>query len=330
MSPAEGRGLPLRAFIPNAVTVLALCAGLTAIRYAFNEDWEKAMIAIVVAGVLDGLDGNIARMLKANSKFGAELDSLCDNIGFGTAPALILFQFSLDSAPKFGWTVALALAVSCALRLARFNARIDADVQPHKSAGFNTGVPAPVGAGLAFAPVYLWLITGNDLFRDWQLVMPWTLVHCGADDLGDPDVQLDLDPHPPQLAHRRLAGVALLAAALINEPWITLLVVSFAYLASVPFSLAELRPGQAATRSCGRADTGWLTRRVMIRTVTGRVTSSGSAISEWPRRAAAILLRLLASVSPRVSRPRPRTAVKARTCENQHGTFFPCSWVAKR
>ena len=129
MSPTEGQGLSLRAFIPNAVTVLALCAGLTGIRYGIAGEWEKAMIAIVVAGVLDGMDGRIARMLKANSKFGAELDSLCDNIGFGTAPALILFQWSLANAPKFGWTVALALAISCALRLARFNSRIDAEVQ---------------------------------------------------------------------------------------------------------------------------------------------------------------------------------------------------------
>jgi CDP-diacylglycerol--serine O-phosphatidyltransferase len=235
----EGRGLPLRAFIPNAVTVLALCAGLTGIRYAFAQDWEKAMIAIVVAGVLDGMDGNIARMLKANSKFGAELDSLCDNIGFGTAPALILFQFSLSAAPKFGWTVALALAVSCALRLARFNARIDADVQPHKSAGFNTGVPAPVGAGLAFAPVYLWLITGNDLFRDWQLVMPWTLFVAILMISAIPTYSWTSIRIRRSWRVVALAGVALLAAALINEPFITLLAVSLGYLLSVPFSLAS-------------------------------------------------------------------------------------------
>ncbi|MDP9163752.1 MAG: phosphatidylcholine/phosphatidylserine synthase [Pseudomonadota bacterium] len=237
MSEAEGRGLPLRAFIPNAVTVLALCAGLTAIRYAFAQDWEKAMIAIVVAGVLDGLDGRIARMLKANSKFGAELDSLCDNIGFGTAPALILFQWSLRSAPKFGWTVALALAVSCALRLARFNSRIDADLQPHKSAGFNTGVPAPAGAGLAFAPIYLWLITNNDMFRDWRLVMPWTLFIAVLMISAIPTYSWTSFRIRKSWRVVALAGVAIVAAALINEPWITLLLVSLAYLVSVPLSL---------------------------------------------------------------------------------------------
>ncbi|MEO6248649.1 MAG: phosphatidylcholine/phosphatidylserine synthase [Sphingomicrobium sp.] len=236
---SEGQGLPLRAFIPNAVTVLALCAGLTGIRYGFTQEWEKAMIAIVVAGVLDGMDGRIARLLKANSKFGAELDSLCDNIGFGTAPALILFQWSLARAPKFGWTVALALAISCALRLARFNSRIDADLQPHKSAGFNTGVPAPAGAGLAFAPIYLWLITGNDFFRDWQLVMPWTLFIAVLMISAIPTFSWTSFRIRKSWRVVALAGVALVAAALINEPWITLLLVSIAYLVSVPISLAS-------------------------------------------------------------------------------------------
>ena len=239
MSPTEGQGLSLRAFIPNAVTVLALCAGLTGIRYGIAGEWEKAMIAIVVAGVLDGMDGRIARMLKANSKFGAELDSLCDNIGFGTAPALILFQWSLAKAPKFGWTVALALAISCALRLARFNSRIDADVQPHKSAGYNTGVPAPAGAGLAFAPIYLWLITSNDVFRDWRLVMPWTLFVAVLMISAIPTFSWTSIRIRKSWRVAALAGIALVAAALINEPWITLLLVSLAYLVSVPLSLAS-------------------------------------------------------------------------------------------
>ena len=236
---SEGQGLPLRAFIPNAVTVLALCAGLTGIRFGFTHEWDKAMIAIVVAGVLDGLDGRIARMLKANSKFGAELDSLCDNIGFGTAPALILFLWSLSAAPKFGWTVALALAISCALRLARFNSRIDADVQPHKAGGFNTGVPAPAGAGLAFAPIYLWLITANDMFRDWRLVMPWTLFVAVLMISAIPTYSWTSIRIRKSWRVVALAGIALVAAAMVNEPWITLLVVSFAYLASVPFSLVS-------------------------------------------------------------------------------------------
>ncbi|GAC1577869.1 MAG: CDP-diacylglycerol--serine O-phosphatidyltransferase [Sphingomicrobium sp.] len=239
MKETEGRGLSLRAFVPNAVTVLALCAGLTGIRFGIAQEWERAMIAIVVAGVLDGIDGRIARLLKANSKFGAELDSLCDNIGFGTAPALILFQWSLSRAPKFGWTVALALAISSALRLARFNARIDADLQPHKSAGFKTGVPAPAGAGLAFAPIYLWLISGNDLFRDWRLVMPWTLFIAVLMISAIPTFSWTSIRVRRSWRIVALAGVAFVAAALINEPWITLLLISLAYLVSVPLSLAS-------------------------------------------------------------------------------------------
>src|SRR3954471_1089331 len=167
--------------IPNAITALALCFGLTGIRFAMTappgetEHWQLALACVIGAGILDGMDGRIARLLRAQSKFGAELDSLSDNIAFGTAPALILFLWSLQYAPKFGWIAALALAVCCALRLARFNARLDAAEQPHKSAGFNTGVPAPAGAGVAFVPLYLWLITRNELVRHSPLVMAWTL-----------------------------------------------------------------------------------------------------------------------------------------------------------
>src|SRR5207302_5506092 len=165
------RGIPFRAMIPNMITALALCFGLTGVSLAIRGDWQKAIGAIVLAGVLDGLDGRIARLLRAESKFGAELDSLSDNIAFGTAPALILFLWSLKAEPRFGWLAALALAVCCALRLARFNARLDAAEQPHKSASFNTGVPAPAGAGLAFVPIYLWLITADERFRSWPGVM---------------------------------------------------------------------------------------------------------------------------------------------------------------
>jgi CDP-diacylglycerol--serine O-phosphatidyltransferase len=237
--PVERGGLPLRAFLPNAITALALCFGLTGIRYGFSGEWDKALGSIILAGVLDGMDGRIARLLRAQSKFGAELDSLSDNIAFGTAPALIIFFWSLKEAPKFGWTVALALAVCCALRLARFNARIDNKDQPHKSAGFNTGVPAPVGAGLAFVPLYLWLISENDWFRHWTLVMPWILF-----------IALLMISSLPTFSWssiriRRgwrlfaLAGVALFGAALINEPWWTLLGISVVYLALMPLSFAS-------------------------------------------------------------------------------------------
>ena len=140
------RGISIRAVAPNAVTALALCMGLTGIRFAIGGEWDRALAAIIVAGVLDGLDGRIARLLKGESRFGAELDSLSDVIAFGVSPAIILYLWSLQMLPRWGWLFALSHAVCCALRLARFNANIDSAEQPHKSAGFLTGVPAPAGA----------------------------------------------------------------------------------------------------------------------------------------------------------------------------------------
>ncbi len=250
------RGIPFRAMIPNAITLLALCFGLTGVSLAIGGEWEKALGAVVFAGVLDGFDGRIARLLRAQSRFGAELDSLSDNIAFGTAPALIVFLWSLQSAPRFGWVAALSLAVCCALRLARFNARIDVTDQPHKSAGFNTGVPAPAGAGLAFVPIFLWLITGSDIFRQWELVLPWTLF-----------IALLMISSVPTFSWSSLrirsgwrlfvlAGVALLGAALIRAPWHTLLAVSAVYLALMPVSLASyarVRRRRAAAAGRGPA-----------------------------------------------------------------------------
>lgn len=253
----EARGIPFRAMIPNAVTALALCFGLTGVSFAIGGEWDKALGSIVFAGVLDGMDGRIARLLRAQSKFGAELDSLSDNIAFGTAPALILFLWSLQTAPRFGWIAALALAVCCALRLARFNARIDAIEQPHKSAGFNTGVPAPAGAGLAFVPIFLWLITNNDLFRRWELVMAWTIFIALLMISSLPTYSWSSIRIRSSWRLFALAGVALLGAALIRAPWITLLGVAIVYLAMLPVSFASYervkrRRAAAAGRASGQ------------------------------------------------------------------------------
>ena len=237
-APAS-RGIPFRAMVPNAITALVLCFGLTGVRFAIGGEWDKALGSIVLAGVLDGMDGRVARLLRAQSKFGAELDSLADNIAFGTAPALVLFLWSLSTAPKFGWIAALALAVCCALRLARFNARIDATEQPHKSAGFNTGVPAPAGAGLAFVPIYLWLVTGDELFRGWPLVMAWTLFIAVLMISSLPTYSWASLRIRPSARIFALAFVALLGAALIVEPWLTQLAISAMYLATIPMGLAS-------------------------------------------------------------------------------------------
>jgi CDP-diacylglycerol--serine O-phosphatidyltransferase len=240
--------------IPNAITALALCFGLTGVSLAIRGQWERALEAIVLAGILDGLDGRIARLLRAQSKFGAELDSLSDNIAFGTAPALILFLWSLQTVPKFGWMAALALAVCCALRLARFNARLDAAEQPHKSAGFNTGVPAPAGAGLAFVPIYLWLITGNDQFRDWRIVMAWTLFIAALMISGLPTYSWSSIRIRREWRLFALAGIAVLGATLLTAPWHTLLAVAALYLAMIPVALVSYarvkrRRASAASRA---------------------------------------------------------------------------------
>lgn len=242
----EARGIPLRAMAPNAVTLLALCFGLTGVSFAIAAansdavtDWQLALGCIVFAGVLDGVDGRIARLLRAESRFGAELDSLCDNIAFGTAPALVLFLWSLQTAPRFGWIASLALAACCALRLARFNARIDSAEQPHKSAGFNTGVPAPAGAGLAFVPIFLWLVTGEELFRQWPLVLAWTLFIAALMISSLPTFTWSSLRIRSSWRLFALAGVAVLGAALIRAPWHSLLLISLLYLVMIPFSLAS-------------------------------------------------------------------------------------------
>jgi CDP-diacylglycerol--serine O-phosphatidyltransferase len=233
------RRIPFRGMVPNAITTLALCMGLTGVSLAIRGEWERALGAIVLAGVLDGVDGRIARLLRAQSKFGAELDSLSDNIAFGTAPALVLFLWSLQNAPRFGWIAALALAVCCALRLARFNARLDAAEQPHKSAGFNTGVPAPAGAGLAFVPIYLWLITGNALFQRWELVMAWTLFIAALMISSLPTYSWSSIRIRRDWRLFALAGVALAGAALVVAPWATLLALALLYLLMIPVALAS-------------------------------------------------------------------------------------------
>ena len=236
---ASARGLTLRAMLPNAITAAALCSGLTGIRFATEGQWAFAIGLVVLASVLDGIDGRVARLLNAQSRFGAELDSLADSLSFGTAPALILFMWSLHEWPTFGWFAALAFAICCALRLARFNARIDVDDQPHKSAGFLTGVPAPVGAGLAFTPFYLWHETGYELFRNPVLMTAWLTVIAIL--MISNMATLSWASLRPRRSIRLplIAFTGLSFAALLLEPWWTLAAISIVYLALMPYGLVK-------------------------------------------------------------------------------------------
>ena len=216
---------------------MALCLGLTGIRFALSERWEAALAAILIAGILDGLDGNVARLLKAESRFGEQLDSLSDSIAFGVAPTFVIYLWSLHALPGFGWVCALSLALSCALRLARFNARIDSEDQPHKSAGFLTGVPAPAAAGLSFLPIYLWLITGIDRFREPILVAAWTaaisaLMISSVATFSWTSLRLRRS-----IRLEAIFGLGILVGCLFTVPWITLASVSFVYLVTTVFSV---------------------------------------------------------------------------------------------
>lgn len=250
--PMAGRGLSLRAVLPNAITAAALCSGLTGIRFAIVGDWEKALFAIILAGMLDGIDGRIARLLKAQSRFGAELDSLADSLSFGMAPALVLFLWSLQDLPRFGWFAALAFAISCALRLARFNAQIDVEEQPHKSVGFLTGVPAPVGAGLAFLPMYLWIASGAEIFREPLLIALWVTLIAGLMISNLATLSWTLIRPKRDIRLVAIAFAGLIFAALLTEPWWTLAAISIGYLALMPYSImryAKIRRQRTATRA---------------------------------------------------------------------------------
>lgn len=252
MSPAERRrprGIPLRTLVPNAITVLALCAGLFGIRYAIAGDWEKAAGAIVLAAFLDVMDGRIARLLKGQSRFGAELDSLSDVTAFGVAPGILLYQWMLaqldpgtpahDLWGRYGWLIALAHAVCGALRLARFNANIDKLDQPHKSAGFLTGIPAPAGAGLTLLPMFLWLWTGQEIFHQPLIVAPWAALvaflmvsNLATYSWGS----MKLRSH---VRFGALVVIALIGGALLTAPWPTLSIAALIYAALIPLSIGS-------------------------------------------------------------------------------------------
>lgn len=253
------RGISLRQVAPNAVTAMALCFGLTAIRFAIMGNdplvsppgnrsptwfWELAVGAIIFAGVLDGFDGRIARLLRAESRFGAELDSLSDAIAFGVSPAILLYLWSLHENPRFGWIICLALALSCVLRLARFNANLDVIDQPRKAAGFNTGVPAPAGAGIALMPVYAWFVTEMPIFRDWRLVAPWLVLTALLMISNLPTLGWKRLRVPPAARIFAIFAAGLFAAMLMVAPWISLLILTAGYLALIPvamLSYARLR-----------------------------------------------------------------------------------------
>jgi CDP-diacylglycerol---serine O-phosphatidyltransferase len=235
--------LSLQRMVPNLLTLLALCAGMTAIRFALNGNFQSAVLAILVAAVLDGLDGRVARLLKATSQFGAELDSLSDFVSFGVAPAAIMYLWTTAALHSFGWAIVLFYAVCCALRLARFNTQLSAEPAP--GPGFFTGVPAPAGAGLVLMPLYASFEWGDWIVRSPYLGALWVAGIAVLMVSRIPTLSLKKFRIPQHYVVPTLLATGLLAAFLTTAPWPTLLLVGLLYLGSIPLTV---RAAAAARR----------------------------------------------------------------------------------
>ncbi|WP_448190692.1 CDP-diacylglycerol--serine O-phosphatidyltransferase [Azospirillum sp. sgz301742] len=240
------KGLSINHLLPNVLTVLALCAGLTAIRFAIDGQWQPAVVSVVTAAILDALDGRIARLLNGQSKFGAELDSLSDVVSFGVAPALMMYLWALGSAGSFGWIAALAYAVCMALRLARFNSRLGVPDLPPFAFNYFTGVPAPAGAGLVLLPMVAGFEVGPAVVAHPALVVTWTLLIGLLLVSTLPTFSGKGMRVPTHYVVPALVGVGLLAALLVAQPWWTLLLLGLAYMGTMPFSVRQFRKLQRA------------------------------------------------------------------------------------
>jgi CDP-diacylglycerol--serine O-phosphatidyltransferase len=251
------KAIPVRTLLPNLITLLALCAGLTAIRLSVESRLDLALAAIVFAALLDGIDGRIARLLKGTSRFGAELDSLADFVNFGVAPALILYFWGLQELKSAGWIAALVFAICAALRLARFNVMIDDPNQPAWAGNFFTGIPAPAGAITVLLPIYLnFLGVSNGLVTIWitflytltiALLMVSRLPVFSGKRVGK--------RVPPDMVLLVFVVVVLFFALLISYPWAVLTIGTLAYLGCLPFGWLSYREYQRKDAAASAAAT---------------------------------------------------------------------------
>ncbi|MGF9759723.1 CDP-diacylglycerol--serine O-phosphatidyltransferase [Microvirga sp. 0TCS3.31] len=235
--------VPVRVIIPNIITLVALCLGLTAIRLAFEGRYEPAVVAIVVAALLDGIDGRVARMLKGTSRFGAELDSLADFVNFGVTPALILYSFLLNELKAIGWIAVLVFAIAMVLRLARFNVMLDDPHRPEWKKNFFTGMPAPAGALTSMLPLYLSFL-GVPM---GPAAAPIALVYL----LGLAFLMVSTIPVYSgktiglKVPRHWVLPIFVLSAAvfglLANFPWEMLTVITVLFLGSIPLSVMRYR-----------------------------------------------------------------------------------------
>ncbi len=234
-------GLSINKLIPNILTLLALCAGLTSIRFAMHDMWKEAVVSTVLAAVLDGLDGRVARLLHGTSKFGAELDSLSDFVSFGVAPAMVLYFWTMRSAGGYGWALVLLFSVCCALRLARFNTMIGEPDLPPYAYNFFTGVPAPAGAGMVLLPMALTIHFGGGFF-DRPLVVALFLLGVSFLMVSKiPTFSFKKVRIPHKWVLPILLVVGLLAAFMVTEPWLTLSLLGIGYTVSIPFAVRSFQ-----------------------------------------------------------------------------------------
>ncbi|WP_068155074.1 CDP-alcohol phosphatidyltransferase family protein [Rhodococcus phenolicus] len=235
----RGRPQAVR-LLPSVITVLALSAGLSAVKFALDGELGTALGMIGAAAVLDSLDGRIARLLDATSKIGAELDSLSDAISFGVAPALVLYVTLLDGS-AFGWIITLLYAVSIVLRLARFNTLLEDDSVPAYAREYFVGVPAPAGALIAVVPVAAFIQWGDGWWTSYPAVAVWILFTATLVVSTIPTLAMKSVSVPPRLAVVLLFLVALSAAALVTYPYVLMLVLVGVYLVHIPFAVRSKR-----------------------------------------------------------------------------------------
>ncbi|HEY0911317.1 MAG TPA: CDP-diacylglycerol--serine O-phosphatidyltransferase [Bradyrhizobium sp.] len=235
------RPIPVRMLVPNVITLLAICAGLTAIRLSTEGRMELAVAAIVFAAVLDGLDGRVARMIKGQSKFGAELDSLADFVNFGVAPGLILYFWQLHELGNGGWIAAMVFAISGGLRLARFNATMDDPDKPAFAANYFTGVPAPLGAITVLLPIYLAFLTIPKppavLTAFYTLLIAFLMV-SRLPVFSGKTVRMRV---PPEMVLPVIVSVIFFIALLVSYPWYILSACTVLYLLSLPVGWKSYR-----------------------------------------------------------------------------------------
>lgn len=228
---------PLRNLIPNMITILALCTGMTGVRYGLDQRWELAVSLILAAAVLDGLDGRSARILHSTSKIGAQLDSLADFFSFGVAPAMLVYLWTLHDVRGVGWALAMLFATCCALRLARFNSELDLPDRPRWSYFFFTGIPAPAAAGLALVPMMLSFVAGHSWPRSWVLNAVLLVFVAVMMVSRVPTFSLKRVRIQPHLVLPTLVLASAVIAGLVVETWLTLSVIAGLYVLSIPFSI---------------------------------------------------------------------------------------------